>query len=353
MEYRENPMFGRKVFFLNPPLSIENVVSEALKNDEFEIYVIREYELAKPLLKKFPNALCWIFIDDILTFDAWYNFIKSFEYDDELKSVFLGVLTARAKPKDQENFLLNLRLPGGFVRLDQKTEDVIKQLKGILDINGARGVRKYIRLDIDSSLDVNGYFSNGSNLCSLKIKDISPMGFAAITPAGMARLFPKGSFIKNISITLGRYSFTCTIQILKTTIINKSCLVVAFFTDDMRDETRKKIHDFIFQTLQTRFKILQENTPWDNTNYNAAPRIGGSESEDAEKSEETKTDENKPGEEVIEDGEAVEEESEEKSEKTEVPEKSETTEKTETADAATSASDVADASAEKASEQKQ
>ena len=32
MEYRENPMFGRRVFFLNPPLSVENSVIPVLKD---------------------------------------------------------------------------------------------------------------------------------------------------------------------------------------------------------------------------------------------------------------------------------------------------------------------------------
>jgi len=64
MEYRENPMFGRKVFFLNPPLSIENFVVDGLKDEEYEVYIIREYSLAKPVLKHFENAICFIYIDD-------------------------------------------------------------------------------------------------------------------------------------------------------------------------------------------------------------------------------------------------------------------------------------------------
>lgn len=280
MEYRENPKFGRKIFFLNPPLSIENGVAEILKDNEFEVYIIRDYTSAKPVLRIFPNAICWIFIDDVLSYDAWYNFIKSFEYDDDLKSIFIGILTARAKPKEQENFLLNLKLPGGFVRLDQKVEEVTKQLEGILDLNGARGVRKYVRLDIDETLDVNAYFSNGNNLYSFKLKDISPAGFAAITPARLANLFQKGAFIRDVSITLGRYSFTCSIQIYSTTIIGNNCVVVAFFTDDTRKEILKKVHDFVYQTLTVRHKILVEKLQRDNTDYNIRPTVGGSMSEE-------------------------------------------------------------------------
>lgn len=286
MEYRENPMFGRKIFFLNPPLSIENGVAENLKEKEFEVYIIREYTLAKPLLRHYPNAICWIFIDDVLSFDAWYNFIKSFEYDDELKSIFIGILTARAKPKDQETFILNLKLPGGFVRLDQKAEEVTNQLIGILDLNGARGVRKYIRLDVDETLDVNAYFSNGNNLYSFKLKDISPAGFAAITPARLVNLFPKDAFIRNVSLTLDRYSFTCSIQIYNTTVIGNNCVVIAFFTDNTKKEIKKKIHDFIFQTLTTRNKILIEKLNRDNTDYNIRPAIDGIADEEIEEAEE-------------------------------------------------------------------
>ena len=40
MEYRENPIFGRKVFFLNPTLSIQNVFVRKLQDLEYEVYTI-------------------------------------------------------------------------------------------------------------------------------------------------------------------------------------------------------------------------------------------------------------------------------------------------------------------------
>ena len=53
MEYRENPLLGRKVFFLNPPLSVENYVIEALKNEEYEVYKLTDVTVAKPILSLF------------------------------------------------------------------------------------------------------------------------------------------------------------------------------------------------------------------------------------------------------------------------------------------------------------
>ena len=115
MTYRENPLLGRKVFFLNPPLSIENYVIECLKGDDYEVYVIPDYTSAKPVLRLYENAICFIFIDDGLTLEGWYNFIKSFEEDESLKSVFLGVISIKTKPKDQERFLMDLKLPAKAV----------------------------------------------------------------------------------------------------------------------------------------------------------------------------------------------------------------------------------------------
>ena len=47
MERRDFPILGRKVFFVNPPLSISTYVFEALKEDQFEAYCIDNYKVAK------------------------------------------------------------------------------------------------------------------------------------------------------------------------------------------------------------------------------------------------------------------------------------------------------------------
>jgi len=208
-----------------------------------------------------------------LSVDGWYNFIKSFETDEDVKTVFLGVLTLKAKPKLQEKFLMDLKLPGGFVMLDQKPEDVFKQLEGILNINGAKGVRKVIRLDLKDTRDVNGYFSNGSTLYSFRLVDISSLGFAAVTPARMSAVFKKGSFLKNVSVTMGRYSFVCTIMIYSTKIVGDSCTVVAVFADTTPVQIRKKIHDFVYDTLEIRNRIFMEDLPHDFTDYNSKPIV--------------------------------------------------------------------------------
>lgn len=309
MEYRENPMFGRQVFFLNPPLSVENSIIPVLKNNDYEVYVIRECNCAKPILRTHENAICFIFIDDELSLDAWYNFIKSFEYDPALKSIFLGVISIKAKPKDQERFLLNLKLPGGFVMLEKNMEAVVENIQGILELNGAKGVRKCIRLELLDNKEVNGYFTNGTTLYSFRLINISELGFAAQVPVKMAPIFAKGRVISNVSITMKRFSFVCTIVVFKTSIVNDSCLVVAMLHPETSSSVKKKIHDFIYDTLEIRHRIVLENIARDMTDYNIRPRIDGEEEvDDAEEVKDENNSEENSSSEISENKEDIKQE---------------------------------------------
>lgn len=300
MEYRENPLLGRKAFFLNPPLSVENYVIEALKSEEYEVYKISEVSCAKPVLRLFENAICFIFIDDVLSLDAWYNFIASFQDDPSLRSVFLGVLSVKTKPKDQERFLMSLKLPGGFVMLDKKIEETKNQLEGILKLNGAKGIRQCVRLELKDSKDVNGYFSLGSQLFSFRLVDISPMGFAAVMPARMAKYFKKGNFLNNVSITMGRYSFVCSISIYGVKLAGDECILVALLVDGTSKEVLQKIHNFVFENLDKRMKDIIASVNQDFTDYNVRYKDDGE--EEVENAEEVKEGDASKSENPSEDG---------------------------------------------------
>ena len=81
MWYRENPIYGRKIFFCNPSLFIEHFIVESLRKDDYEVYVLNDYSLAKPLLMLYPDSMCYFDIDSELSFSTWFNFLKSFLTD--------------------------------------------------------------------------------------------------------------------------------------------------------------------------------------------------------------------------------------------------------------------------------
>ncbi len=264
---RENPIFGRKVFFINPPSVVEEHIIGRLKEHNFEVYSIKNYTYAKPLLRHYNDALCFAFIDNGMSIECWFNYIQSFQYEDDLKTIFLGVLSFTARPDVQQNFLMNLKLPGGFVIIDKDIKKTAATIEGILEINGAKGRRQYMRLNLNDNNEVNGYFTQSTLLYSFRLIDISKVGFAALIPASMASNFKPDSFVHNISITMGRYSFVCTIKVHSVKTSGKSIIMVAFFSDNIKEATKQKIHEYIYETLDKEHKHFMTTLVRDNADY--------------------------------------------------------------------------------------
>ncbi len=260
----ENPIIGRKVFFVNPPLYVENYLHLELRQEEYEVYIISDYRYTKAALRHFPDALCFIFIDDELSYDEWFNFIKSFQEDSVLKTIFVGLMSAVIPKTVFEKFMINLSLPGGFIMLNEfKGSALIEKIVGILDLNGAKGRRKYLRLDCDENITINGYFADKSQLYQVSIANISSVGFSCIYPKAYGSLLAKNCFVPSFSITLGRRSIVTPSVVLDTKVVDANRLFsILLFVKQVGQDDRKVIKNFIFDQLQERFEnIVFSATP--------------------------------------------------------------------------------------------
>ncbi len=269
MLYRENPVYGRKIFFCNPSLFIENTIVEALRHDDFEVYVINNYNCAKTLLMQYPDSMCYFDIDSELTFSGWFNFLKGFS-DKSLNTIYLGIISETAKKQDMEKFLMNLRLPGGFININSKPEKLIHQFTEILELNGAKGRRKYIRLDTSDMDDVKGYISYSNKLYNIKIKDISVAGFACTYRKELSKLFVKNLHLQNINISISRKSIVCACIIFNTFVNNDDTATsIMMFTNENKQEILQDIRKFITNNYLNKLNdVLKLITP-EHTNYEA------------------------------------------------------------------------------------
>ena len=99
-------IFGRKIFFVAPPVNVHPYVTGKLRENEYEVYTIKEYKAAKGVLRNNPESIVFLNIDDAsLSSKGWFNFIKSFQDDEVLKTCKLGVISNRSRAKDKEKFL--------------------------------------------------------------------------------------------------------------------------------------------------------------------------------------------------------------------------------------------------------
>lgn len=266
-EQRENPAFGRKIFFLNPTLKLKNTVIDSLRKQEFEVYILDDYHYAKGILRRNENAICYINIDEVMPIYAWFNFIKSFEYDESLKTIFIGILSSTIKKMEKDQFLLNTSIPGGFITLSDYPEDILETLVGILNINGAKGRRKYVRLNCDKTDKADILCSMGSKTYKMHLLDISAVGFACQIPIKYMSLFPKNTVVPNITITLASKSVTCSAAVFAATEKESSCLLVFLMLKGTPSETKATIREYVTLSLQLKLNQLIINTKKDYTDY--------------------------------------------------------------------------------------
>lgn len=266
VENRENPVFGRKVFFVNPPLIVENIIVAELRKDEYEVFVIDDYRYVKPVLQNNKDSLVFIYIDDDLNYDQWFNFIKSFEVDESLKSIFIGILSSKIPFESHQRYMMDLKLPGGFIMLNEHINITQKKIKDILELNGAKGRRQYIRLDCRNSTEVNGYFAAKDKLFSFNIQNISVVGFACDYPQESAVLFQKNMVFPSVSLTLGRKTTVVSCVVYDTRIVNDRGFSVMLFKD-VGASIKNEIKMFIFDTLDDSLHDAIKNSIKDLTDY--------------------------------------------------------------------------------------
>ena len=265
----ENPIIGRKVFFVNPPLYVENYLQPELKQHEYEAYIIKDYKYTKNALRMFPDALCFIFIDDEMSYDGWFNYILSFQQDEKLKTIFVGLMSAMIPQPKRERFMMNLSLPGGFIMLNEvKGAELIKNVIGILELNGAKGKRKYLRLDCDESISINGYFATQTQLLQVSIANISSVGFTCIFPKSYGAVLAKKTVVPSFSITLGRRSIaTPSIVFDVKSYDNNNYFAMLLFLRQVGPDDRKVIKNFIFEHMEKRLENLIYANPPDIDDY--------------------------------------------------------------------------------------
>ncbi len=341
----ENPIIGRKVFFVNPPLYVENYLHLELKLHEYEAYIISDYKYTKNALRKFPDALCFIFIDDELSYDEWFNFIQSFQKDEKLKTIFVGLMSAVIPKPQKERFMMNLSLPGGFIMLDEfKGSALIEKIIGILELNGAKGRRKYLRLDCDPSITINGYFATKTQLLQVTILNISSVGFTCFYPRSYGDALQKKMLVPSFSITLGRRSIVTPSVVFDIKVVDANRLfAIMLFAKQVGEDDKKVIKNFIFEQLEQRFENLIYAIPPDVEDYsNKKPKV-------------VEADQSADSAENIEEAEEVIEEAEEATESNESKDSSEenkesAAENTEEKKAAAEGSEEAKPEAEEASE---
>ena len=267
MESRENPLFGRKIFFVSPSYIMEKYLIEKLRQNEYEAYILKDIKKVKNVLAKYPDSMCFVNIDEEFSYSAWFNFMKSFQESPAISGIYLGIITDSATWEDKDKFIMNVKLPGGFNQFD-KTEKFLTNFIKILDLNGAKGRRKYLRLDTRGAEDVSGYMTSQGKLFSINVKDISSVGFAITYKQEIIDLFQKNTLIRDLCISVGRKSMVCSCIVFNTQPNpDGTAMSVLMLTNENPEETKTYIRNFIFEKYGRLMNAVIETVEKDTASY--------------------------------------------------------------------------------------
>ena len=267
-ENNEKPIFGRKIFFIAPPPNIFPFVTNKLRELEYEIYVIPDYKKAREILRKNPDSICFCNLDDQkLSVKSWLNYIKSYHDDDELKSTIMGVLSSRSRKNDRENFLMQPNLGAGYIVTSVGNTELVDSIKNILDVNGAKGRRQYVRANTANNPMAQIVCEKNNQMFTMQLQDISSVGFACRANNEDAPLFVKNSLLKDFTLRLEKKQITASAVIFATKPGDDFSILVMLFLPNQPAMNKPAIQEFIANTLEQTIIGDTQHIEDDQTDY--------------------------------------------------------------------------------------
>jgi hypothetical protein len=241
---------GKRIFFLSPSGTVQNQIITELAQQEYEVYTTRNRDALRRLLKKYPNTVVFVDINEGMPEEDWEFWIKGIMEDEELAGVCVGILTANDDEIIKRKYLLTVKVACGYTVLSLDIKKTVTRVFEVLEKVNAKGRRKYIRATIDKeanttvNLPFEGEFVHG------KIKDISVVGISC-TMDGDPDI-PKNTLIKDIQIRLQGSLLKVEGIVFGSRLDGTEKVYVFLFTQRINPDSRTKIRKYVQQNLQNK-----------------------------------------------------------------------------------------------------
>lgn len=249
-ENSPSDIVGKKVFFLYPTAVVQNKVIAELVQMEYEVYVAKDHAALRRVLKKYPDSIIFIDVNEQLSDKEWDAWIQGITSSPELKDVIIGIVTANDKAEMRQKHADAAGLKGGYTVLKSDLDSAVKQITAVLNTAEAKGRRKYLRATTENetmttvNMPVNGVFITG------QIMDISVVGFSCTFENDP--LIVKNTLLSNIQLKLQSMLLNVEAIIFGSRMDGNSRIYVVLFTQRIDPVVRTKIRKYIQQNLQSK-----------------------------------------------------------------------------------------------------
>ena len=253
MENNESPMdiTGKKIFFLFPTVVVENKIISELIQQEYEVYVAKNKDTIRRVLREHKNSIVFVDINEQLKEAEWEAWITAVKNAPDTKTTAIGIVTANDDEKIKRKYLLTIKVCG-YTVLKFDLDKAIVHIIEILQSLDAKGRRKFIRAtttkdtNVTLNLSYNGAFVNGH------IKDISVVGISC-TIDGDPEI-PKNTLFKDIQVKLQSSIIKVEAIVFGSRMEGYEKVYVMLFTPRIDPEVRTKIRKYIQHNLQSKME---------------------------------------------------------------------------------------------------
>ena len=241
---------GRKIFFLYPNVVVQNRVIAELVQQEYEVYIAKNKDSLKKVLKKHPDSIVFVDINENMPENEWDLWITALKESSDTKNVSIGILTANEDEAIKRKYLLVHEIACGYTVLRFDLERSIAHVISILQTVNAKGRRKYIRATTDGETNTTVNLPWGGSFVHGQVKDVSVVGISC-TLDGSPDI-PKNTLIKDIQVKLQSNLLKVEGIVFGSRVEGLEKIYVILFTQRIDPDVRTKIRKYIQHNLQNK-----------------------------------------------------------------------------------------------------
>jgi hypothetical protein len=249
----ESDALGKKVFFLYPPPVLDEIVEE-LARREYEVYLTRNHKRLARYLAQTRNAILFFNLDEELSNDSWWDYIKSLR--DTAPDVGIGVITLNESDELRERYLMELQVQCGFIVVKIGAAQTSEILDRTLEANEARGRRKFVRARCAPGTALMSVEYAESTLRA-ELTDLSSAGMALQFQCGMN--LKVGTVLRDFSLTIkGQRIFGSGVVVAKRDDGSTPVHVIMFDPSSLDETRRDKLKTTVFRINQAAMDLVLE-----------------------------------------------------------------------------------------------
>ena len=243
-------IMGRKIFFLYPSAVVQNRITEEFIQQEYEVYLVKDHEKLRRTLKKYPDSIVFININEGISEREWELWIRGILGDPSTERAGIGIISSDDNEELKNKYLNQIKINFGYTVLKSDLSIAIKHLFEILKAADAKGRRRYIRAIVGNETSATINFPFEGRFLSGVIKDISVVGFSCVFDDDPQ--LPKNSLINDIQIKLQSNILKAEGIAFGSRLDGNTKIYVILFTQRIDPETRNRIRRYIQSSLQAK-----------------------------------------------------------------------------------------------------